>query len=48
MKYVEEIIAPETVNTMPRETIAAYRTHGKPELRIEGEIAGRRPGSSRG
>jgi transaldolase len=40
VKYVEELIAPETVNTMPRETIAAYRTMGKPELRMQGEIAG--------
>jgi transaldolase len=40
VKYVEELIAPETVNTMPRETIAAYRTMGKPELRLEGEIPG--------
>jgi transaldolase len=39
VKYVDEIIAPETVNTMPRETIAAYRTQGKPEVRIKGEIA---------
>jgi transaldolase len=40
VKYVEELIAPETVNTMPRETIAAYRATGKPELRMQGEIAG--------
>ena len=40
VKYVEELIAPETVNTMPRETIAAYRTQGKPELRMKEEIAG--------
>jgi transaldolase len=40
VKYVEELIAPETVNTMPRETIAAYRTQGKPELRLESEIPG--------
>jgi transaldolase len=40
VKYVEELIAPATVNTMPRETIAAYRTMGKPELRMQGEIAG--------
>jgi transaldolase len=39
VKYVDEIIAPETVNTMPRETIAAYRTQGKPEVRIEVAIA---------
>ena len=35
IKYVEEIIAPETVNTMPLETLNAYRDHGKPEVRIE-------------
>jgi transaldolase len=40
VKYVEELIAPNTVNTMPRETIAAYRTMGKPELRLQKQIAG--------
>jgi transaldolase len=40
VKYVEELIARDTVNTMPRETIAAYRTQGKPELRVEKEIPG--------
>jgi len=40
VKYVEELIAPNTVNTMPRETIAAYRTMGKPEPRLQNEIAG--------
>jgi len=40
VKYVEELIAAETVNTMPRETIAAYRTQGKPELRMQSEIPG--------
>ncbi|MGH8219368.1 MAG: transaldolase [Steroidobacteraceae bacterium] len=29
IKYVEDLIAAETVNTMPLETIAAYREHGK-------------------
>lgn len=29
VKYVEELIAPETVNTLPLETLAAYRDHGK-------------------
>ena len=29
IKYVEDLIASETVNTMPLETIAAYRDHGK-------------------
>jgi transaldolase len=40
VKYVEELIAENTVNTMPRETIAAYRTQGKPELRMPKEIPG--------
>ncbi len=29
VKYVEELIAAETVNTLPLETLAAYRDHGK-------------------
>ncbi len=29
VKYVEDLIAAETVNTMPLETLAAYRDHGK-------------------
>jgi transaldolase len=33
--YVEELIGPDTVNTMPEETIMAYQDHGKPELRLE-------------
>src|SRR5581483_11730463 len=40
VKYVDEIIAPETVNTMPRETINAYRTMGKPEPRLKPQIPG--------
>lgn len=39
-KYVEEIIAPDTVNTMPGETIKAYRSTGKPELRLQPQISG--------
>ena len=35
VKYVEALIAPDTVNTLPRETLDAYRDHGKPELRID-------------
>jgi transaldolase len=27
--YVEELIGPETVNTMPRETIEAFQDHGR-------------------
>jgi transaldolase len=40
VKYVEELIAPETVNTMPGETIKAYRAMGKPEPRLQAEIPG--------
>jgi transaldolase len=40
VKYVDEIIAPDTVNTMPGETIKAYRTMGKPEPRLKPQIPG--------
>jgi transaldolase len=33
--YVEELIGPETVNTMPEETIRAYRDHGRVEPTLE-------------
>ena len=32
--YVEELIGPKTVNTMPPSTITAYKDHGKPEERL--------------
>ncbi len=32
--YVEALIAPDTVNTLPPETFAAYRDHGRPQVRI--------------
>ena len=32
--YVEALVAPETVNTIPPETLEAYRDHGKPVVRI--------------
>ena len=28
--YVEALVAPHTVNTLPPETLAAYRDHGRP------------------
>lgn len=34
IKYVEALIAPDTVNTLPPDTLEAYRDHGKPEVRI--------------
>jgi transaldolase len=33
--YVEELIGPDTVNTMPEETIEAYQDHGQPQPRLE-------------
>jgi transaldolase len=33
--YVEELLGPDTVNTMPEETIKAYQDHGSPEPRLE-------------
>ena len=32
--YVEELIGPKTVNTMPPATITSYKDHGKPEERL--------------
>ncbi len=32
--YVEALIGPETVNTLPPETFAAYRDHGQPAHRL--------------
>ncbi len=33
--YVEELIGPDTVNTMPEETIMAYQDHGDPQPRLQ-------------
>jgi len=38
VKYVEALIGPETVNTLPLETIDAYRDHGDPKLRLDLEL----------
>jgi len=39
VKYVEELVVQDTVNTMPLETINTYRRIGRPELRLERHIA---------
>jgi transaldolase len=36
--YVEELIGPYTVNTMPEETIRAFQDHGKVEDTLEREV----------
>jgi len=37
--YVEALVAPRTVNTMPPETFDAYRDHGRPAVRIREGMA---------
>jgi transaldolase len=38
--YVEALLAPGTVNTLPPETLDAYRDHGEPEVRIHEDLEG--------
>jgi len=42
IKYVEPLIGPQTVNTMPRTTLDAYRDHGDPAVRVEDDLDGSR------
>ena len=39
--YVEELIGPDTVNTVPPETLAAFRDHGRPRPTLEDRPRGR-------
>jgi transaldolase/glucose-6-phosphate isomerase len=36
--YVEELIGPETVNTVPPETLSAFREHGRPRASLEADV----------
>lgn len=38
IKYVEALIGPATINTLPIETIDAYRDHGSPDARLESGV----------
>lgn len=38
VKYIEALVAKDTVTTVPRETIEAYRDHGNPVIRIDQEL----------
>ncbi|MGB6976760.1 MAG: transaldolase [Gammaproteobacteria bacterium] len=38
IKYVEALIGPQTVNTLPLETIEDYRNHGDPKARLGLEL----------
>jgi len=40
VKYIESLIGPDTVNTVPLETIDAYRDHGDPKSRLEQDVEG--------
>jgi transaldolase len=49
VKYLEALIGPETINTAPLETLAAYRDHGQPKVRLDHDLeqAGRAMGQLR-
>ena len=36
--YVEALIAPETIDTLPPATLAAFRDHGRPRIAIEDDL----------
>jgi len=40
--YVEELIGPDTVNTMPPATLAAFRDHGRPRASLGEDLDGAR------
>lgn len=40
--YVEELIGPDTVNTMPEATVKAFRDHGVPKSTIQDDVEGAR------
>jgi transaldolase len=42
IKYVQDLIGPDTVNTMPPATMDAYRDHGQPRATVEEDLAGAR------
>jgi len=39
VKYVEPLVGVDTINTLPIETINAYRDHGKPSLQLDQGMA---------
>ena len=39
LKYVEPLIGPDTINTMPLKTLEAYRDHGRPTLTLGHHLA---------
>ena len=46
--YVDQLIGPDTVNTMPEETIEAFLDHGTVARTVDADLdGGRRPRSTR-
>jgi transaldolase / glucose-6-phosphate isomerase len=44
--YIEELIGPDTVNTVPPATLDAFRDHGKPRQSLSEDLAGARKAMS--
>ena len=40
--YVDELIGPDTVNTMPDQTVEAFQDHGKVERTVDRDLDGAR------
>jgi transaldolase len=40
--YVDNLVGPQTVNTLPPETLEAFRDHGDPSVRIHDDLDGAR------
>ena len=40
--YVEALVAPDTIDTMPPEALEAYRRQGDPRIRIDQDLPGAR------
>ncbi len=40
VKYVDELIGPDTVNTMPEPTLKAFEDHGKVKVTLKDDLAG--------
>lgn len=47
LKYVEPLIAPDTIVTMPIATLAAFRDHGRPSVGIDDDLENARAVGSR-
>jgi len=39
VKYVDELVGPDSINTIPDATLKAFMDHGNPRLTMEGNLA---------